>query len=77
MLNSRVTTKHIHGNTLSVKSGRTAVNGAFQPRAVNFGDNLLLTAEQTGIVPSEGIRATVQTVFYPCLTTSPEWIYRN
>lgn len=60
-----------------LKSGRTTVNGAFQPRAVNFSDNLLLTAEQTGIVPSEGIRAMVQTIFYPCLTTSPGWFYRN
>lgn len=53
-----------------LKSGRTTVNGAFQPRAVNFSDNLLLTAEQTGVVPSEGIGAVVQTILYPCLTIS-------
>jgi len=54
-----VTAKHIHSNTLSVKTGRTIVNGAFQPWAANLSDNLLLTAEQTGIIHSAVIRATV------------------
>lgn len=44
--------KHIHSNTLCVKPGRTVANDASLPRAVNFCDNLLLTAEHTEIIPT-------------------------